>query len=153
MDVRESKVADLANAADAITRVLRRSLKLEHPDSSDLAFLYGTILTDGRSGNEPGKPSANICVFADKAVDRSPTGSGVTARIALQFHRKLITKDDVCTFEGVAKSTFSGKIVAETKCGNRDSVTVEVAGKANYCGSSVFTVEEDDPLAPGFLLH
>ena len=56
----------------------QKSVPLSHPEFADLAFLYGSILTDGGDGKTP--PSNNVCVFADREVDRSPTGSGVTAR-------------------------------------------------------------------------
>ncbi len=81
LDVRTSRVRDLVDAATALTEAVRASVPLSHPEHDDLAFLYGSILTDGRERPEEG-PSRNICVFADAEVDRSPTGSGVTARMA-----------------------------------------------------------------------
>ena len=89
LDVRESPVRELADAATEITRAAKDQVPLRHPDDDDLAFLYGTILTDGRDEFTEA-PSANVCVFADAQVDRSATGSGVTARIALQLKRGFI---------------------------------------------------------------
>ncbi len=71
----------------------RSKVQLSHPESADLAFLYGTILTAGRDDSSHGD-TANLCVFADRQVDRSPTGSGVTARIAVQYHKGLIEKGE-----------------------------------------------------------
>ncbi|MEQ2238133.1 Trans-L-3-hydroxyproline dehydratase [Ilyodon furcidens] len=86
-------------------------MKLHHPVSDDLAFLYGTILTDGRDEFSP-EPTANICVFAEAQVDRSPTGSGVTARVALQHHKGLIQLNQTRTFQsGATGSQFTGKAV------------------------------------------
>jgi len=81
LDVRKSRTRDLVDAADALSAAVNRALSIEHPEEEDLGFLYGSILTDGRERPEQG-PSANICVFANSEVDRSPTGSGVTARMA-----------------------------------------------------------------------
>ena len=78
LDVRTSPARTLVDAAWAVTCAAKAQLELDHPGHPDLAFLYGTILTDGTSGDD--RPSANVCVFADRQVDRSPTGSGVTAR-------------------------------------------------------------------------
>ena len=64
-------------------------MQLSHPESADLAFLYGTILTDGRDDSSHTE-TANLCVFADRQVDRSPTGSGVTARMAVQYHKGFV---------------------------------------------------------------
>ena len=67
----------------------RSAVQLSHPESADLAFLYGTILTDGRDDLSHTE-TANLCVFADRQVDRSPTGSGVTARMAVQYHKGFV---------------------------------------------------------------
>ena len=71
-----SSIRAFTDAADALTQAAK-SIALSHPDSPDLAFLYGSIITDGGDGRDA--PSRNVCVFADREVDRSPTGSGVTA--------------------------------------------------------------------------
>ncbi|HAX82367.1 MAG TPA: proline racemase [Actinobacteria bacterium] len=146
-----SPVADLVAAAWATTGAVRAALPLSHPDGPDLEFLYGTILTDGDDAWSE-RPTANVCVFADRQVDRSPTGSGVTARIAIQHAAGLIPLGVERSFASIVGSSFTGKAVATTQIGGRPAVIVEVAGQAHYTGESVFTVEDDDPL-PGFLLR
>ena len=89
LDVRASRTRDLVDAADALSAAVRAQLAITHPLEADLGFLYGSILTDGRDRPDQG-PSANICVFANSEVDRSPTGSGVTARMAARFQRGLV---------------------------------------------------------------
>lgn len=64
-------------------------MPLDHPDDMDLAFLYGTILMDGRDAFED-RPTRNICVFAEREVNRSPTGIDVSARIAVRHAKGLI---------------------------------------------------------------
>ncbi|KAK5623553.1 Trans-L-3-hydroxyproline dehydratase [Crenichthys baileyi] len=151
LDVR-SKTRDLVDAATAVTKAVKSQVKLHHPVSDDLAFLYGTILTDGRDEFSP-EPTANICVFAEAQVDRSPTGSGVTARVALQHHKGLIQLNQTRTFQsGATGSQFTGKAVEETRCGDFRAVVVEVAGRAFYTGVSRFVQEPEDQLAHGFLL-
>jgi trans-L-3-hydroxyproline dehydratase len=152
LDVRESATRDLVDAADRVTKAVQAQVKLDHPDSPDLAFLYGTILTDGRSGVTQDGPSANICVFAEREVDRSPTGSGVTARIALAVARDpaLISAD--FAFESITGSRFTGRVAEQTTAGRFAAIRAEVAGRSYYTGRSIFTLEPDDPLAGGFLL-
>ena len=111
----------------------KAQITLDHPDDPDLAFLYGTILTDGADAFSP-EPTANICVFAAREVDRSPTGSGVTARIALQHARGLIALGQERRFESVTGAIFTGKALATTRAGSFEAVTVEVGGKAHYTG-------------------
>ncbi|XP_053469570.1 trans-L-3-hydroxyproline dehydratase [Ictalurus furcatus] len=153
LDVNTSRTRDLVDAATAVTNAVKSQVKLHHPVSEDLAFLYGTILTDGKDDFSE-EPTANVCVFADAQVDRSPTGSGVTARIALQYHKGLIQLNKTRSFRsGTTGTTFTGKAVQETTCGEFSAVVVEVAGHAYYSGTASFTVENEDPLKNGFLLR
>ena len=153
LDVRRSPTRDLVAAATAVTEAVKAQLTLDHPESTDLAFLYGTILTDGADAYDAATATANICVFAEREVDRSPTGSGVTARIALQMARRQIALGQVRRFESVTGSEFTAGAVAELTYGRFAAVRVEVSGQSYYSGRSVFTVEADDPLAGGFLLR
>ncbi|HEX3065284.1 MAG TPA: proline racemase family protein, partial [Dongiaceae bacterium] len=123
LDVRRSATRELVDAADSVTRAVKAQIKLDHPDDADLAFLYGTILTDGNDAFSV-QPTANICVFAQREVDRSPTGSGVTARIALQHARKQIALGQERKFESITGAIFTGKALRETKTGRFDAVIV-----------------------------
>uniref|UniRef100_H3BHD4 trans-L-3-hydroxyproline dehydratase n=1 Tax=Latimeria chalumnae TaxID=7897 RepID=H3BHD4_LATCH len=152
LDISSSKTRELVDVATAVTGAVKAQVKLYHPDSDELAFLYGTILTDGKEAFSE-EPTANICVFADAQVDRSPTGSGVTARIALQYHKGHIQLNKTRTFRsGTTGSLFTGKAVEEVKCGHFKAVIVEVCGRAHYTGTANFVLEEDDDLKNGFLL-
>jgi proline racemase len=152
LDVRRSPTRDLVDAASAVTAAARVQIPLSHPDDPDLAFLYGTILTDGGDGAGEA-PSANICVFAAREVDRSPTGSGVTARIAVQHARGLTAPGELRRFESVTGAVFTGKAVAAARAGSFEAVTVEVGGKAHYTGRASFTLEPGDEIGKGFLLR
>jgi proline racemase len=145
-----SSARSFTDAADASTQAAK-SIPLAHPDSPDLAFLYGTIITDGGDGKAA--PSKNICVFADREVDRSPTGSGVTARLAAMQARGGIGIGETRIFESVTGARFTGEIVRTVRFGPYDAVIARVGGMAHYTGEAVFTVEESDPLGGGFLLR
>ncbi len=151
LDVRVNRTRDLVDAATALSRAVNAELHIEHPIEKDLGFLYGTILTDGRERPEDG-PSANICVFADAEVDRSPTGSGVTARMAARFHRGSIQLSQVCEFESVTGARFTGEVVTTADCGSRAAVIVRVSGRAHYTGEARYWLEEGDEIGKGFLL-
>lgn len=86
-------------------------------------------------------------------VDRSPTGSGVTARIALQYSKGHITVGQRREFKAINGSVFTGAVVKETTCGQHKAVIVEVGGKGHYTGHATFTLEDDDPFPNGFLLQ
>jgi proline racemase len=151
LDLRRSATRDLVDAASAVTAAAKARIPLAHPDDPDLAFLYGTILTDGTDGEDAA--SANICVFAAREVDRSPTGSGVTARIAVQHARGRAALGETRRFESVTGAIFTGKAVAKIRAGHFDAVTVEVGGRAHYTGRASFTLEPGDEIGKGFLLR
>lgn len=151
LDVRTSPVRSLVDAAWAVTSAAKAQLELSHPEHPELGFLYGTILTDGTTGAD--RPSANVCVFADRQVDRSPTGSGVTARMAVQKARGQVAVGEERRFSSLTGSVFSGCVVEDTQVGEHDAVTVLVGGRAYYTGAAAFMAEEGDPLAGGFSLR
>ena len=96
-------------------------------------------------------PSENQHLFQ---VDRAPTGSGVTARIALQYHANLIGLGQTRAFRSATTGDlFTGQAVHEATCGGYKSVIVQVSGKAFYTGTSQFTWESADQLGRGFLLR
>ncbi|KAK7504741.1 hypothetical protein BaRGS_00003769 [Batillaria attramentaria] len=162
LDLNTSSTSSVADVAQRVTEAVKSTVKLHHPDSPDLAFLYGTIVTDGGDhslGDNGDAPTTNICVFADKQVDRSPTGSGVSARVALQYNRRVISLGQIRHFRsGVTGSQFTGSALREVKLkgagfrgGDVVGVVAEVSGRAHYTGMNTFTVEADDALASGFL--
>jgi trans-L-3-hydroxyproline dehydratase len=152
LDVRTSRVRDLVDAATALTEAARDAVPLSHPEHDDLAFLYGSILTDGRERPKEG-PSRNICVFADAEVDRSPTGSGVTARMAARLAQGAVELGERCLFESVTGAVFEGEAITTTRCGERPAVTVRVSGQAYYSGAARYWLEADDDIGQGFLLR
>jgi len=146
------RVRDFVDAATTLTNLLKAEFPLSHPDHDDLAFLYGTILTDGKDAFS-GEATRNICVFAEAEVDRSPTGSGVTARLAAMHAKGEIAVGQTRTFESIAGSRFSGQVARTARAGAHEAVVARVGGRAYYSGRAEFIVEPDDELGRGFLLR
>lgn len=144
-------VGRLTRLAEEICQAVNNSVTLAHPDHDDLAFLYGAILTDGRDAFEA-SATRNICVFAKNQVDRSPTGSGVSARLAIQHAKGLIAPGDIRVFESVIGSSFEGSVEATTSCGPHEAIIASVKGKAHYSGKASFWYEEDDEVGRGFIV-
>lgn len=152
LDLERDALQRIVAASLELKEAAQRQLRIEHPLEPDLSFLYGVILTDGRDGAGE-VPSTNICVFADGQVDRSPTGSGVTARLALMHRRGEAAAGERRRFRSVTGDLFEGTVVETTRVGPHPAVIVEVAGHAYYTGTGTFTLEPDDPLGHGFLLR
>jgi len=152
LDLEATPLGVLVDAADAITRATAGAVALDHPGEPDLAFLYGTIITDGREAS--GKaPSRNVCVFAERQVDRSPTGSGVSARMAVEVARGRTAIGEERRFESVTGAVFTGRALPCEPVGRFGAVRVEVGGRAFYSGTSRFHMEPQDALGSGFLIR
>jgi proline racemase len=141
----------LVAAGVALTDAAREAVAISHPDEPDLGFLYGTILTDD-AAPESGSPSYNLCIFAEGQIDRSPTGSGATARMALDHARGRIAPGRRREFRGIAGQGFIAEIASVQGEGPAARVRVRVGGRSYYTGEARFTLEASDPLGAGFRL-
>jgi trans-L-3-hydroxyproline dehydratase len=146
--------------ADSATLILAgRSIKgaigsqhtITHPVEDDLGFLYGVVFTG--SPRKKINHSRNVCVFADGEVDRSPTGTGVSGRLALLHARGEIALNQTITIESILGSEFSGRVVESVEFGGYSAVIPEVTGTAHIVGRSEFWIDPSDQLNPGFLLR
>lgn len=155
LDVTTASVEELKRAAAAIKSAVQSSVPITHPESPDLAFLYGVIITDGKDCWDANIPTANVTVFADGEVDRAPTGSGVTARMAAQYFKKQIGMKQRREFIQplIKGSTFRAQVTKEVNFCGTPAVEVQVAGKAFYSGESTFRLEEGDAIGEGFLVR
>ena len=134
-----------------IKHAIMDSVKMIHPLEPDMNFLYGTIFT-GVSKN-PNHHSRNVCIFAEGEVDRSPTGTGVSARAAILHAKDEIKLGESIIIESIIGSTFSVKVVETTTFGNYDAVIPEVSGNAYITGKNTFWINPEDPLKNGFILR
>lgn len=149
LDLMQTPVDALVAAAGALTDRVRATLAITHPSEPDLGFLYGTIVTDEASVNEE---SFNLCVFAERQIDRSPTGSGVTARMALDHAKGLVAAGRSRSFRSITGGGFSGRVIGPADFPAAGAVTVEVGGRSHLSGEGSFVIEADDPLGHGFSL-
>jgi proline racemase len=141
----------LIEAGMAIKRAVASSCAIQHPFEPDLGFLYGTIFV--APAQRVGAHSRNVCVFAEGEVDRSPTGTGVSGRLALHHARGEIGANEVVEIESIIGTCFTGRVVETTTFGPYDAVIPEVAGSAYITGRHEFLIAPDDPLRGGFMLR
>lgn len=132
-------------------QVVRSNTDIVHPFESDLSFLYGTIFIG--ASDQVGIDSKNVCIFAEGEVDRSPTGSGVSGRMALHRARKEIDFGEEMQIESITGSVFRGSIVSEQEYGPYKAVIPQVEGTAHITGMHTFCIDPKDPMKLGFLLR
>ena len=134
-----------------IKRAVMNQFPIKHPFEEDLSFLYGTIFT--APALDPAHHSRNACVFAEGELDRSATGSGVSARAALHFAKGELGLNERVTIESILGSTMSVEVVDVTKFGTYDAVIPEVSGTASIIGRNEFYFDPDDPFQKGFIFR
>lgn len=135
----------------SVKRAVMNSVSIRHPFEEDLGFLYGTIIVG--KALKPGNHSRNVCIFANGEVDRSPTGTGVSARAALHYFRKELSLGEPFTVESIIGTCFTGKVVTTTKFGPYEAVIPEVTGSAHIVGKCEWLLDPQDPLRNGFILR
>lgn len=146
-----NNASELIRLGKQITQTVVSQCKIEHPLDDELSFLYGTIFTD--CPTQDGSDERNVCIFADGELDRSPTGTGVSARLALAFERGLLPLGGSLTFESIIGTQLSGAVVASVKCGPYNGIVSEVTGSAYITGRHELLIDPDDPLKHGFLIR
>jgi len=141
----------LIEAGIAVKLAVGAALPVRHPIEPDLEFLYGTIITGPPHG--PGAHSRNVCIFADGEVDRSPTGTGVSGRLAIEHARGHLAAGEPFVVESLLGTTFTGRILRTAAVGEFAAVIPEIEGSAYITGRGEFVLVPGDPLAEGFILR
>ena len=134
----------------AIKQAIMAERTISHPTEPELGYLYGTIFV-----GPPRTPEGDlrqVCIFANGALDRSPTGTGVSAHLALLHAKGNLRVGQSLRFESILGTLFGGKIVEETQLGPYPAILPEVEGHAYLTGRHEFMIDPDDLLRDGFLL-
>lgn len=137
---------------DIKNAVMQSSNDIVHPFEEDLSFLYGTIFIDNQR-QPSGMDSRNVCIFAEGEVDRCPTGSGVSGRMAIHKSRGEIDFGESKSIESITGSVFKGSVVKEENYGPFKAVIPQVEGTAHTTGQHTFVIDPNDPMKDGFILR
>jgi trans-L-3-hydroxyproline dehydratase len=151
LDCTEKYFGQLIDAGKRIKKEIMEQHPIEHPFDTELSFLYGVIFIG--PPKEKGSHSRNVCVFADGEVDRCPTGTGVSGRMAIHYAREEVKLDQSLVIESIINSKFRGRVIQVTRFGPYQAVIPEVEGSAFIIGKNEFYINPDDPLRQGFLLR
>ncbi|MBO0829802.1 MAG: proline racemase family protein [Pseudonocardia sp.] len=157
--VRPDAVTELIATGREIRNALNAAGVAEHPTDARLSGIYGTILTEQvrppSAGGDGGRRlhQRNITVFADGEVDRSPCGSGTSARVALLAADGELRPGDELCHESVVGSEFTAWVAERTTAHGNPAVIPAMTGTAYAVGTCRFTVDPRDGLVPGFVLR
>lgn len=126
---------------------VNKEVKIQHPElditTVDLAELYCNTDT-------PGCDKRNVVIFGDHMADRSPCGTGTSAKLATLYKRGEIGLNQPFVYESFIGSRFTGVALEETKVGEYTAVVPEITGSAYVTGEATYVIDGDDPLKYGF---
>lgn len=149
--IREKDLSTITQFGYEIKTAINARGSFIHPEIPEFNDVYG-VMVYGDPRHE-GSSQANCCVYADRAIDRSPTGSGTAGRVAQLYLRGELSATDALINESIIGTVFKGRVLSETKVGPLDAVIPEVSGKAHICGFANWIIDETDPLTYGFLVQ
>jgi proline racemase len=141
LTVTPDRIGELIAAGREVKAALEGTEAARHPDDDRLSGIYGTILWEPVGELH----QRNVTVFADGEVDRSPCGSGTSARLALLD----LEPGQVLRHDSIVGSTFSAWVVERTA----EGVVTEVSGTAHRTGEHRFVLDPHDALGTGFVLR
>jgi proline racemase len=134
-----------------VKRALEAGHEIVHPLEPDLRDVYGVVFWQ-HEGDDP-FTQRNVTVFADGEVDRSPCGSGTSARLALLDRSGRLPRGEDLRHLSIVGSEFRGRVVGEADVAGTPAVVTDVEGSAYRTGEHVFELDPEDPVGTGFLLR
>jgi len=145
-----SEARDLSRVGEQIRLAAREQLPCAHPENPEIAGV--SIVQIAEPWRGVGEVSRNAVVVAPGRLDRSATGTGLSARLAVLHARGSMRVGDAMTHASVIGSTFDGRIVSETTVGDRTAIVPAIRGSAWITGITQVLVDPTDPFPEGYLL-
>jgi proline racemase len=152
LPVRPQGLPDLIALGRAVKAGLEAQRSFVHPLEPELRDVYGVVFWE-RVDFGPPVRQRNVAIFADGEVDRSPCGSGTSARLALLERAGELPRGQELVHESVIGTEFRARVVGDADVAGRPAVITEVEGSAWRTGAHEFALDPDDPLGEGFLLR
>ena len=140
----------LTEIALQLRDIINENIEIQHPTLSHIKTVDLIEIYD-----EPTHPEANyknVVIFGQGQVDRSPCGTGTSAKLATLYSKGELKEGEVFVYESILGTLFKGKIVGTGKVGDFTTITPEITGAAFITGFNHFVIDEEDPVKYGFLL-
>ncbi len=152
LSVKPSDLPALIELGREIKVAIEKEHEVVHPVEPELRGIYGVIFYE--NDDAPGDLSQrNVTIFADGEVDRSPCGSGTSARLALLDKSGELERGRTLVHRGIVDSVFHARVSDDARVARIPAVITEVKGSAHISGFHHFVLNPADPLGTGFLLR
>jgi trans-L-3-hydroxyproline dehydratase len=148
--IEPDEARDLSIAGEQIRAAARDQLSCIHPENADISGV--SIVQIAEPWRGVGEVTRNAVVVAPGRLDRSATGTGLSARLSVLYARGLMRVGDAMSHASAIGSTFDGRIVREAQIGTRAGIVPAIRGSAWITGISQYFVDDTDPYPEGYVL-
>lgn len=150
LKIEPKNAAKLTDMAMELRDIINKEIEIQHPTLEHIKTVDLVEIWD-----EPTNEKAtykNVVIFGQGQVDRSPCGTGTSAKLATLHARGELKEGEKFVYESILGTLFEGEIVGTTKVGEFDAVLPKITGSAYMTGFNNFLIDEDDPVKYGFIL-
>jgi 4-hydroxyproline epimerase len=147
-DIADYTVGDLLRWSPALRTAVNERYKFVHPENSNIRSCTHILWTGKPTKQE--NHARNAVFYGDKAIDRSPCGTGTSARMAQWYARGKLKVGDAFNHESIIGSVFNGRVEKAFQVGNYDGIVPSIAGWARQTGLNTIYIDDRDPFAHGF---
>ncbi|MGE5626781.1 MAG: proline racemase [Solirubrobacterales bacterium] len=150
LDICAANAQKLIQVGMDIIKAVNEQVEIQHPTlphikTVDLAEIYGPA-------KSPDATLQNAVVFGQGQLDRSPCGTGTSAKLATLYAKGLLKMNEDFIYESILQTKFKGRVIGETKVGDFDAIIPEISGSAFITGHNQFFIDPEDPVKHGFIL-
>jgi len=149
-DLADVSVGDLLRWSPALRTAMNERYSFVHPENDNIRGC-SHIMWTGKP-QRPGSTARNAVFYGDKAIDRSPCGTGTSARMAQWFGRGKLKVGDAFVHESIIGSIFNGRVEKAVSVGTYAGIVPSIAGWARQTGLNTIFIDDRDPFAHGFSL-
>lgn len=147
--IKPEHISKIADWGIRILELVNEQVEIRHP----LLNISGTNVCEFYSETEtPEADMRNVVIFGEHQADRSPCGTGTSAKLALLARHHRIKSGEILKNESFIGGLFKGQIIGETNVGEYPAVIPEITGSAYMTGISIYLIDKRDPLKYGFLV-
>ena len=149
-DMADFSPGEILRLSPIMRRLLNQAIECVHPENPTIRGV-SHILWTGKA-KDPKAHARNAVFYGDKAIDRSPCGTGTSARMAQLAARGKLKVGEEFVHESIIGTLFHCRVERKATVADRDAIQPSVGGWARVIGHNTITVDERDPLAYGFQL-
>ena len=149
-DIADHRAIDLVGWSPKLRAALNEKYSFTHPERPEIAGLSHILWTGAPQHAQA--TARNAVFYGDKAIDRSPCGTGTSARMAHWAAKGRLKEGEEFVHESIIGSLFKGRIEGRTKVGDRDAIIPSIAGWARVTGFNTIFIDDRDPFAHGFVV-